>query len=237
MLVNPREVLATLPRWLEQWFGVRFHFATTVTGCAGGVIKAGERRWQADCVWIASGEDLQTLYPDALGTLGLQRCKLQMMRTEPAPWRLGPLVAGGLTLAHYESFGACASLPKLRRRLQRDWPDQLAFGIHVMAAQHEGGHLVIGDSHEYGAAVEPFDQPRIDDLILRYLQTFLPIPDLRVIERWHGVYVKHPHHPYCVATPDVGVSALVGLGGHGMTLSFGLAEELVTARVERQEVS
>lgn len=237
MVVNPREVLATLPRWLEERFGVRFHFATTVTACTGGVIRAGARRWQADRVWIASGEDLQTLYPEALGTLGLRRCKLQMMRTAPAPWLLGPIVAGGLTLAHYESFGACASLARLRHRLERDWPDQLVFGIHVMVVQHDRGHLVIGDSHEYCDTVEPFDQPRIDDLILRYLQTFLPIPELRPIERWHGGYVKHPHHPYCVATPEVDVTALVGLGGHGMTLSFGLAEELVTARVERQEAS
>lgn len=233
--VNPREVLAALPRWLRERFGVLFNWATTVTACAGGVIKAGERRWQADRVWIASGEDLQTLYPETLGALGLQRCKLQMMRTAPAPWLLGPIVAGGLTLAHYESFAGCASLPRLRHRLQRDWPEQVARGIHVLVAQHEEGHLVIGDSHEYGDAVEPFDQPHIDDLILSYLGSFLAIDELEVIERWHGVYVRHPQRPYSIATPEADVTALVGLGGHGMTLAFGLAEELVTARVERAE--
>lgn len=237
MLVNPREVMASLPQWLSQRFGVRVHWGTTVTACADGIVQAGRRRWQADCVWIASGEDLQTLYPEELGALQLRRCKLQMMRTAPAPWLLGPIVAGGLTIAHYESFSTCASLPVLRRRLQRDWPEHVACGIHVLAAQHGGGHLTIGDSHHYGDTVEPFDRTTIDDLIWRYLQTLLPSRELRVIERWHGVYMKHALHPYCVVHPDDGVIALVGLGGHGMTLSCGLAEELVTARVERQEVS
>ena len=63
---------------------------------------------------------------------------------------------------------------------------------------------MIGDSHEYGDAIEPFDKPHIDDLILAYLRTFLTIPDLTIAARWHGVYVKHPTEAYVVARPDAG---------------------------------
>ena len=49
-----------------------------------------------------------------------------------------------------------------------------------MVAQNVGGELILGDSHEYGAMVDPFDKTEIDDLILGYLETFLNAPGLRV---------------------------------------------------------
>jgi FAD dependent oxidoreductase TIGR03364 len=71
------------------------------------------------------------------------------------------------------------------------------------------------------------DKPEIDALILRYLETFLRAPNLRIAARWHGVYAKHPTEPYRVARPAPGVTVVTGLGGAGMTLSFGLAEQVV----------
>ena len=69
----------------------------------------------------------------------------------------------------------------------------------------------------------------IDDLILRYLSTFARFPDMRIAERWHGVYAKHPQQPYFTCEPEPNVSIVTGLGGAGMTLSMGLAETLVAA--------
>ena len=46
------------------------------------------------------------------------------------------------------------------------------------------------------------------------------------------MYVKHPDQPYCVFSPDAGVIAVAALGGHGMTLSFGLAEQVVSQLVD-----
>ena len=37
---------------------------------------------------------------------------------QPNGWRLGPHVAGGLTLCHYQAFEACRALPALRRAQQ-----------------------------------------------------------------------------------------------------------------------
>ena len=88
--------------------------------------------------------------------------------------------------------------------------------------------MTLGDSHEYGDAIEPFDNPLIDELILAYLKTFLTIPDLTITARWHGIYVKHPTAAYVVARPTPDTLAVTGLGGAGMTLSFGLAEQVVT---------
>ena len=229
--VNPRDVLRMLPEWLRAKWDVRFEWNVAVTTASSGVVRAGRRAWACDRIWIAPGDDLQTLYPEAFADLALRRCKLQMMRTAPVPWTLGPILAAGLTLGHYESFAHCPSLPRLKARLARDWPRHVAYGVHVLVAQHDRLHLVVGDSHEYDGDIEPFDKPSIDGLVLEYLDTFLTHTPV-VIEQWHGTYVKHPYLPYCVVTPDENVTALAGLGGHGMTLSFGLAEEIVRLHVD-----
>ena len=59
------------------------------------------------------------------------------------------------------------------------------------------------------------------------MRSFVAVSALSIVERWHGIYVKHPDAPYCVFDPDAGVTAVAALGGHGMTLSFGLAEQIV----------
>jgi FAD dependent oxidoreductase TIGR03364 len=229
VLVDPRLTLASLPEWLGRALGVTFAFDTLVTDCAPPRLTAGTRSWIADRIWICAGDDLQTLYPDALGRAGLVRCKLQMMRSEPMPWHLGAMVAAGLTLLHYRAFERCPSLPALRARLECERGDRLRYGIHVLVSQSRNGRLTIGDSHEYGNEIEPFDKSFVDDLILDTLDEFLDVPNLRIDERWHGHYVTHPSEPYVVLTPAPYVVAVTGVGGAGMTLSFGLAEQTIRA--------
>lgn len=225
--VNPREVIRRVPLWLHERWHVQFEAGAHITSCSDGVVRAGQRAWRTDRVWLATGAELQTLYPEAFAALGLQRCKLQMMRTTPVDWGPGPVLAAGLTLTHYEAFRGCPSLPALKARLAAQWPAQTAFGVHVLVSQHDRRELVLGDSHQYDAAITPFDRPAIDELVLDYLRTFVDLGNLEIAERWHGIYVKHPTEPYCVLAPDDGVSAVAALGGHGMTLSFGLAEQVV----------
>src|SRR5262249_46243309 len=142
------------------------------------VTAAGE--WSAGRLVVCAGADFRELAPDAFAESGLMPCKLQMMRARAAgdPFPLGPLLAPGLTLRHYRAFAACPTLPTLARRLDAELPEYGRYGIHVMAAQGADGELVLGDSHEYGEHVEPFDKPEIDDLILAYLRTFLDAPGL-----------------------------------------------------------
>jgi FAD dependent oxidoreductase TIGR03364 len=231
--VDPRAVIAGLPGFLAERYGVTFHFGTAVSGYDAPTVTAGGRSFTAERLWVCSGADLETLYPEALGAAGLVPCKLQMMRTPPVGWRLGPMLAAGLTLKHYAAFAGCPSLVSLRERFAREYPEHERYGIHVMASQNGAGELVLGDSHEYGPAVTPFDNPAIDRLILDYLQTFLHVPDLTIAARWHGVYVKHPAEPWVVLEPAAGVTATVGVGGAGMTLSFGLAERVVGTKLGR----
>src|SRR5262249_49667755 len=137
-----------------------------------------------------------------------------------------------LTLRHYMSFAICPSLPALADRIEREYPEHVRYGIHVMASRNGRGEVVIGDSHEYGDAIEPFDRVEIDRLILDYLATFLDLSGLRIAARWHGTYAKHPTETSIVLHPDDGVTAITAVGGAGMTLSFGLAERIVGETLE-----
>jgi FAD dependent oxidoreductase TIGR03364 len=226
--VDPREVIAGLPRWLEAARGIVFEFGTAVTGFDGPRVTTARGDWSADRLWVCAGDDFRSLYPEVFRDQGLSRCKLQMMRAElvGGSGRIGPMLAGGLTLRHYKAFEGCPSLSSLRARVARENPELDRYGIHVMVAQNGRGEVVIGDSHEYDQAIEPFDKPEIDALILNYLRSFLDA-DLRITSRWHGTYAKHPVEPYFRAFPAPGVTAVTATGGAGMTLSFGLAEQVV----------
>lgn len=227
--VDPREIIGGLPAYLNRRYGVQFVFHTAVVGYEQPRVHAGGQVWEADRLFVCSGDDIQTLYPHVLQQQGFLRCKLQMMRSQPygADFRIGPMLAAGLTLRHYKAFQECPSLAALKARVAAETPEFDRYGIHVMTSQNGRGEIVIGDSHEYDDAIEPFDKQVIDALILDYLNTFLNVPELAISTRWQGIYLKHPTEPYFIARPEPGVALVTGVGGAGMTLSFGLAEKVV----------
>jgi FAD dependent oxidoreductase TIGR03364 len=232
--VDPRDVIAGLPEWLHRKHAVEFQFGVPVVGYEPPIVRTPAGEWQAKQLILCSGDEFQALFPNAFAGLGLVRCKLQMLRSQPYPagWRLGPMLAAGLTLRHYASFARCPSLPALKTRLDAELPEYGRYGIHVMAAQNGRGELVLGDSHEYGDDIDVIDKREIDDLILAYLETFLSAPNLRIASRWHGTYAKHPKDAFLVLHPAERVTAITAVGGAGMTLSFGLAELVVEDCVE-----
>jgi D-hydroxyproline dehydrogenase subunit beta len=227
LTVDPRQVIQFLPSFLAEQYDVRFVFGTAVTAIEFPVVHTGEGRWQAETVIVCSGDDFETLYPQHYARSGLTRCKLQMMRTVPQPdgWQLGPSLAAGLTLRFYPAFQVCSALPALSRRIAEETPEYDRWGIHALVSQTADGALTLGDSHEYSLAVDIFNKEEIDEIILGYTGQFLRAPDLRIAERWHGVYAKHPDEPLVVMQPEDGVRIVASPGGSGMTLSFGVAEQ------------
>jgi FAD dependent oxidoreductase TIGR03364 len=227
--VDPRQVIAGLPMWLSREYQVQFAFNRALIAYDGRHVFAGGEEYLSDNLYVCAGEDLQTLFPEVFRESGLLRCKLQMLRSQPMAddWRIGPMLAAGLTLAHYRSFQDCPSLPALKKRFSAEIPDYIRYGIHVMVSQNGFGELTLGDSHEYDDEITPFDKLEIDELVLHYLDSFFAAPNLRIASHWNGVYVKHPTEPYFITRPGAGVTVVTALGGAGMTLSFGLAEKIV----------
>lgn len=228
LAVNPPEAVARIPRYLAEAHGVQLRLGETVTDVTMPHVRtAGGETWRADRVFVCSGADFETLFPETFAASGIRRCKLQMMKTRPQPngWRLGTHLAGGLTLCHYKAFEMCPALPALKQRINSTMPDYVKYGIHVMASQNDRGEVVIGDSHEYDSDISLFDKTEIDDLILQQLRTMVALPDWTIGSRWHGIYAKHPEKHFVTHEPQPGCVIGVAPGGLGMTMSFAIAED------------
>ncbi|WP_373397488.1 FAD-dependent oxidoreductase [Algoriphagus halophilus] len=139
-----------------------------------------------------------------------------------------PPLCAGLSFIHYKGFEVADSLSKLREVYQQQFPELLELGIHVMVSQNGLGELTIGDSHEYGLNLSPFDQTHINELIINFLKSFAQFKDWRIGSAWHGIYPKMTDGSIdFVREIDQYVTIVNGVGGAGMTLSFGLGEEVV----------
>jgi FAD dependent oxidoreductase TIGR03364 len=230
LTVDPRQILAKLPSFLAEKFGVQFRFGTAVRSIQLPRIEAGSEAWNATQAIVCGGDDFETLYPELFATSAIDRCKLQMMRTAPqkSGWQLGPSLAAGLTLRFYPAFEICtATLPKYKNRVARELADYDRFAIHTLVSQTADGALTLGDSHEYGLAVDIFNKTEIDELVMKNVREFLVAPDLSIAQRWYGVYAKHPDKPWVAIEAAPGVRIVTAVGGSGMTLSFGLAEQMI----------
>lgn len=230
IIIDPREGIRNLPPYLEQKFGVEFIWGTAISKVLPGTVYSGTNRFDADLIFICSGADFEVLYPEFFKQEEITKCKLQMMRfkSEKPDYKIGTSICGGLSLLHYKSFTASKSLEILKVKLQNELPEHIKWGIHVMVSQNMQGELTVGDSHEYGLDFDPFDKQYINQLILDYLKTLINIDEWRLVESWNGIYPKMTNGKTDLHVEvESGVHIVNGIGGNGMTLSFGFAEEII----------
>jgi FAD dependent oxidoreductase TIGR03364 len=233
MIVEARVAIGKIAQYLAEQHQVIFHWNTAISKVSNSSVTSGNQSWQADEVFICSGVEFETLYPELFAATGITKCKLQMLRLagQPGDWRIGPALCGSLSMIHYPGFQSAPALPLLRQRYEEEYAEYLKWGIHVMVAQNHTGELTVGDSHEYGSVHEPFDKDFINQMILKYLKSFTNLKDSQVIETWHGIYPKMTSgQTELVMEAEPGVTIINGLGGNGMTLSFGLCEQIIAAR-------
>ena len=228
-VVNPREALKKIPAWLQERYGLEVRYGQQVKEITLPKIVTSEEAWHADKVVVCSGAEFQTLYPEVFKQHALKKCKLQMMKAVSLNknFKIGPSLCAGLTLRHYAGFSACPSLKKVDERYDREFRDFKTHGVHVLLSQNNFGELIIGDSHHYDDTHEPFDAEYINQIILNYLKSFVNLGDFQITERWHGIYPKFSGQLNLVVEPAPNVTIVNGLGGAGMTLSFGLAEKII----------
>jgi FAD dependent oxidoreductase TIGR03364 len=229
-IIDPREGIKHLPAYLKTYYNIDILWGTAVTNVTTNTVWSFKTKYNADIICICSGADFETLYPYKFKELPIIKTKLQMMRfvSNDSLFKIGTSVCGGLSLLHYKSFAASASLDKLKAKIELELPEYLKWGIHVMVSQNNKGELTVGDSHEYGLDFEPFDNQFINDLILKYLKKLMHIDNWTLQQSWNGVYPKMTNGDTDLFLKvEPGVFIINGIGGNGMTLSFGYAEEAV----------
>lgn len=230
MIINPREGIHNLPAYLSTKYGVEFVWGTAISKVQTGSVFSGSSRFDSDLIFISSGADFEVLYPEFFKQQDITKCKLQMMRfvSDEPDYKLGTSICGGLSLLHYKSFTASKSLETLKAKIEAELPEYIKLGIHVMVSQNIQGELTVGDSHEYGLDFEPFDKNYINELILAYLKKLVHIDRWKLMETWNGIYPKMTNGATDLHVEvERGVHILNGIGGNGMTLSFGFAEEII----------
>ncbi len=233
--VNPRAAVARLAALLESDRGATLVWGSRVHAVEPGVVhagQAGQLTVRAPAIVVCPGPDYADL-PPALrpGLDDLTRCRLQMLRVvTPSGRRYGPALATGLSLIRYPAFADQEPTAALRARLQRERPELLAAGIHLLVTQLPDGDLIIGDSHAYGDTLDHFADERINELLLAEVGRLLGVDRLAVRERWVGFYPTRrasaqteDYEPFHVSAPMPGVRVVQNVGGIGMTLSPGFA--------------
>lgn len=230
VIVDPREAIWKIADYLESLDGISFEWNKAVTEISGNKVKTGNQTLEADLIMVCSGADFETLFPSLFAKTPITKCKLQMMRLvkQPDNWRIGPPLCAGLSFIHYKGFSVAPSLEKLRVHYEGLFPELLDLGIHVMVSQNGNGQLTVGDSHEYGLHLDPFDRQDINEKILTVLKSFSVFKDWTLESSWHGIYPKMTNGATeFIHQVSESVWIVNGLGGAGMTLSFGLGEEVV----------
>jgi glycine/D-amino acid oxidase-like deaminating enzyme len=189
-------------------------------------VATADSVYEARQVFVCPGTEFSGPLAPILQGFGIVKCQLNMLRARPDAGvaALGTHLCAGLTVIHYDNFKPCPSLAGVRQRFVETMAPYVNYGIHLLVSEHGDGTWTIGDSHTYGEPLPPYAPAEFDDLILAYLDTFLPVEQMRIIERWIGVYGKHPEQPWIIESVAPGLTICTGLGGAGMTLSFGVAE-------------
>ena len=226
--VEARDAIPQLARHLESAFGVTIVRNALVRAVEPPTLDTTAGTFHAARVVICPGNDLQTLFPQALAARGVRHCKLQMLRLAPQPagWRLPCAIMGDLSLVRYGGFSACSAAAALRTRLEREAADRLAAGVHLLLVQSADGSLVVGDSHDYGVTPDPFAPAAIERMIIEEALKLIDVPDTRIVERWTGVYPS-AEMPVIIEAPHPDVRVVVVASGTGMSIAFALAEEVI----------
>ena len=225
--VESREAIPKLAAWLEAQ-GVRFLRPVLVRGIEPGLLDTTAGKVTAARIVVCPGDELLTLYPQVIASLGIVRCRLQMMKVRPPQgFRLPGAVMSDLSLVRYDGYAGLPEARALRQRLQGEQAAELAAGIHLIVVQGADGGLIVGDSHHYEDSPSPFAAEAVDAMILAELQRVLSLDGVEVVERWQGTYASLPDRPMVRMAVDDGVSLVIVTSGTGASTGFAIGEETV----------
>ncbi|GER13005.1 TIGR03364 family FAD-dependent oxidoreductase [Variovorax boronicumulans] len=228
--VESRTAVGLLARWLSEVHGVVFRFGETVHEIETPRVRTSRGTLRGERVVVCTNTELHGLFAGRIAAHDLTLCRLQMLRVQPeAGFRLPGAVMTDLSLVRYEGYSSLPEAAALRARLMQEERASLDHGIHLIVVQSADGSLVVGDSHHYGDAPEPFTIEAVDQLILRHLRSTLNLETAQVTERWTGVYPSSKTTPCVIDAPDDATRVVLVTSGSGASTGFGIAADVFDA--------
>ena len=224
--IEAREAIPALANWMRVELGVHFADPASVIGCTQGRVITSSGTIKADSIFVCPGDDLNALYPEVMAAHAVTRCKLQMLRLAAPAYRLPSPVMSDLGIMRYEGYSALPGAASLTAQLHDEQANAVAAGVHLIVAQSADGSLVVGDSHDYGDAPDPFIHEAIDELILDEFNAVLGTPP-PTLERWMGVYASSSKQNWFTEQVEAGVHLTVVTCGAGMSTAFAIGEHVV----------
>ncbi len=227
-MVDPGKAVGAILSYLEGLSNVRVRRSTQVASIVDRTITTvkGDSE-DFDVVIVATGAaGVELISPYGLpDDIGISTTTLVMTSSYPMEMPLLPAIADGDSLRYYPFFQPFA---KKHLGEQEDLPR--SHGAQLLARQLSDGTLIMGDSHYY-------DDPtrfKIDMEIANYFREDLgdlieaEIPPIEKV--WLGTYARatDPIRPYVAHPVADGVLYVTGAGGMGMTISWAIADEVVS---------
>jgi len=227
MRVESRTAIGLLAKWLAASLGVVFRFGEAVLEVATPRVRTSLAALHAERVVVCTNTDLHGLFAERLAQHKLTLCQLHMLRVQPEPgFRLPGSVMSDLSLVRYHGYSKLPAAALLLEQMRREEGESLDNGIHLIVVQSADGSLVVGDSHHYGAAPEPFADQRVDDLILDHMHKALRLQQAKVTERWVGTYPSSATTDCLIDRPDDATRLVLVTSGTGASTAFGIAEDV-----------
>lgn len=227
MRVESRTAIGLLARWLSDAMGVVFRFSEAVLEVATPRVRTSRGVLHGERVAVCTNTDLNGLFAERLTPHKLRLCLLHMLRVQPEPgFQLPGSVMADLSLVRYHGYSKLPEAAPLLEQIQREEGESLDNGIHLIVVQSADGSLVVGDSHHYGDAPEPFADQRVDELILEHLHKTLKLQECRATERWVGIYPSSASTDCLIDAPDDATRLVLVTSGTGASTAFGIAEDV-----------
>ncbi len=225
--VDSRLAIPRLTGWLAERHGVTFLRGAAALKAAPPVIETSRGPVSAGATIVCPGDDLASLFPEAITARGVSRCALSMLRLADPGFRLPAGLMSDLGLVRYPGYAALPQAAALRDRLGETSAEALAHGVHLIVVQSADGSLVVGDSHHYGPSPAPFMAARTEALILEEFAAATGLPPPPVVERWGGTYASVADLPMFIDTPAPDVRLVMVTSGTGASTAFAIAEAVI----------
>jgi FAD dependent oxidoreductase TIGR03364 len=233
LTIDPQQMLRRLIPYLVEQGLVKYYPRTLVVGIEPGdrgcvVRDATGTVFTAERVFLCSGTEYRTLFPEHFANSQLQICKLQMLRTVPQP---GPIIPhsllSGLSIQRYPAFKSCPSYALLKEHEREQSLSD--YGIHLLFKENADHSITLGDSHEYtlcqeASTGEERTNWQINELLLAYARRILKLPDWRIQHLWNGFYMVNPRDEIYTETIAGSIHIVTGIAGKGMSTGPGFAQ-------------